>query len=259
MTTMISPQRYARLGGLLYLVIIIAGVVGELMIRGTMVVGGDAAATAARIAASPQLWRTGIAGDLLMHVCDVFVMWAIYMLMRPVSRPLALLTLLLNLIQTAALVANKMILLVPLFLLGDPLYAAAFDTAQLQAWSRLAIDIHGHGFAVGLVFFGCVLLVEGYLVRKSGFLPPLIGGLLQIAGVCYLVNSVALLLAPGIASVLFPAILVPCFIAELSFALWLLIKGVDVAAWRQRAAVSQAHDAGSPMPVAGAAATPTPG
>jgi len=237
-TTTIPPQRYARFAGLLYLVIIIAGLVGESMVRGSLVVGGYAAATAARIAASPQLWRIGIAGDLLMHVCDVFVMWAIYVLLRPVSRNLALLVLLLNLIQTAVLVANKVVLLVPLFLLGDPLYAKAFDAAQLQAWSHLAVELHAHGFGVGLVFFGFVLLVEGHLVRKSGFLPPLIGAAMQLAGACYLVNSVALLLAPDLASQLFPAILVPCFIAESAFALWLLVKGVDVAAWRQRASSS---------------------
>jgi len=129
-TTTLSPQPYARFGGLLYLVIIIAGLIGEMMIRGTMVVGGDAAATAGRIAASPQLWRIGVAGDLLMHVCDVFVMWTIYILLRPVSRNLALLVLLLNLVQTAVLVANKTSLLMPLFLLGNPLYAKAFDTAS---------------------------------------------------------------------------------------------------------------------------------
>lgn len=237
-TTTLSPQRYARFAGLLYLVIIIAGLLGESMVRGSLVVGGDAAATAARIAASPQLWRIGIAGDLLMHVCDVFVMWAIYVLLRTVSRNLALLVLLLNLIQTAVLVANKVILLVPLFLLGDPLYAKAFDPAQLQAWSHLAIELHGHGFGVGLIFFGFVLLVEGHLVRKSGFLPPLIGAAMQLAGACYLINSVALLLAPDLAGRLFPAILVPCFIAESAFALWLLVKGVDVAAWRRRASGS---------------------
>lgn len=243
-TTTISPQPYARFAGLLYLLIIVAGVLGELVIRGTMVVGGDAAATAARIAASPQLWRIGIAGDLLMHVCDVFVMWAIYVILRPVSRNLALLVLLFNLIQTAVLVANKLILLVPLFLLTEPLYASAFDPAQLQAWSSLAIDLHGHGFAVGLIFFGFVLLIEGYLVRKSRFLPPLIGALMQLAGACYLVNSVALLLAPDIASLLFPAILVPCFIAELSFALWMLVKGVDVGEWTRRASAARVGAAG---------------
>lgn len=239
--TTLHPQRYARLAGLLYLVIIVAGIGGELMIRGAMVVPGDAASTAANIVASPGLWRVGIAGDLLMHVCDVLVMWAIYVLLRPVSRQLALLVLLFNLVQTAVLVANKMVLLVPLFLLTEPHYATAFDAAQLQAWSQLAIAIHGHGFGVGLVFFGCVLLVEGHLVRQSGFLPPLIGTLLQLAGACYLVNSVALLLAPDVADRLFPAILVPCFVAELSFALWLLVKGVDAAAWTRRARATAAE------------------
>lgn len=238
-TTTLSPQPYARFAGLLYLVIIIAGVIGETMIRGTMVVGGDAAATAARISASLQLWRIGIAGDLLMHVCDVFVMWAIYILLRPLSRNLALLVLLLNLIQTAVLIANKIILLVPLFLLSEPLYANAFSPTQLQAWSYLAIAIHSNGFSVGLIFFGFALLIEGYLVRKSRFLPALLGAFLQLAGACYLINSIALLLAPAVADALFPAILVPCFLAETCFALWLLIKGVNVPEWTRRASASQ--------------------
>lgn len=228
-----AAQRLARFGGLLYLLIIVTGIVGELLVRGTMVVGGDAAATAARIAANPQLWRIGIGVDLLMHVCDVFVMWAIYLLLRRVDRNLALLVLLLNLIQTAVLVANKIMLLVPLFLLGDPIYAQAFSPAQLQAWTHLAIAVHEHGFGVGLIFFGFVCLVEGYLIRKSRFLPAIIGWGMQIAGACYLINSVALLLAPEIARQLFPGILLPCLVAELAFASWLLVKGVDTIAWQR--------------------------
>jgi hypothetical protein len=209
-------------------------------VRGTLVVHGDPIATAARIMASPTLWRAGIALDLLMHVCDVFVMWALYLLLRPVSRNLALLNLLLNLIQTAVLVANKVILLMPLFLLGGADYLKAFDPAQLQAWSYLAIKLHDYGFGIGLIFFGCVCLVEGYLIRKSRYLPRLIGVLMQIAGACYLINSFALLLAPNLAARLFPAILMPCFVAELSLALWLLIKGVNMAEWRKRASMNSA-------------------
>ena len=59
---------------------------------------------------------------------------------------------------------------------------------------------------------------------------------MQIAGVCYLINSIALLLAPELQAALFPAILLPAFVAELSFALWLLVKGVDVAEWQRQAA-----------------------
>jgi hypothetical protein len=229
-----SPQNYARFGGLLYLVIIVAGALGELFIRGKLVVPGNAAATASNILTSESLWRLGIAGDLVMHVCDVFVMWALYVLLRPVSRNLALLNLLLNLIQTAVLAANKLNLLVPLLLLGDAPYLKAFDTVQLQAWSYFAIQLHEYGFGVGLIFFGCVCLVEGHLIRTSGYLPRVLGMLMQVAGVCYLVNSFALLLAPDFEGRIFPFILMPCLIAELSLALWLLVKGVNMQEWTRR-------------------------
>ena len=67
----LSPQRYARIGGVLYLAIILLGMFGELYIRGTLVVPGNAEATAQAISNSPFLWRAGLVGDLLMHVCDL--------------------------------------------------------------------------------------------------------------------------------------------------------------------------------------------
>ena len=78
-----SPQRYARVAGVLYLAIIALGAFGELGVRGTLVVPGDAAATWARIGQSPWLWRCGIVGDLLMHVLDVPVLVILYVLLRP--------------------------------------------------------------------------------------------------------------------------------------------------------------------------------
>ncbi len=59
--------------------------------------------------------------------------------------------------------------------------------------------------------------------------------MLQIAGLCYVTNSFALLLAPDFQNRIFPAILAPAFIGELSLALWLSLKGVDVAKWQERA------------------------
>lgn len=231
----LSPQVYARIGGVLYLIIIAAGILGELFVRGTLVVSGDAAATANQIMAAPSLWRIGIAGDILMHVCDVPVMWVFYLLLRPVNRHLALLALLFNLIQTAVLVANKLLLLAPLFLLGNADYLQAFAPDQIQALSYLAIRVHSHGFGVGLIFFGFTCLVMGYLIFRSGYLPWIFGVLLQLAGLSYLINSFALLLAPTFAAQINPAILLPAFIGELSFCLWLLVKGVNVAQWEKRA------------------------
>lgn len=229
-----SPQRYARIAGIFYLAIIVLGAFGEMYVRGTLVVAGDAAATSAAISASPLLWRAGIAGDLLMHVFDVPVIVVLYYLLRPVSGSLALFATLINLVQTAVLVANKMTLLIPLFLLERGSSLQAFSPQQLDALSYLAIKAHGYGFGVGLIFFGIACLVHGYLIFKSGYLPKALGVLLLIAGFAYLINSFALLLAPSFAAAIFPAVLIPALVAELSLTLWLIFKGVNLERWRQR-------------------------
>jgi len=230
--TDIRPQAYARVGGILYLTIILAGASGELFVRGSLVVSGNAAATATNILASRYLWRAGVAGDLVMHVCDVGLMLVFYVLLRPVNRNLALLAILFNLVQTSVLVANKLNLVLPLFLLADAPYLKAFTPEQLQALSYVAIRTHDYGFALGLIFFGVECLVVGYLIIRSSYLPATLGVMMQIAGVCYLINSFADVVYPPIASRLFPFILLPAFIAELSLALWLLVKGVDLSKWR---------------------------
>jgi hypothetical protein len=235
-----SPQVYARIGGILYLIIIVAGMFGELFVRGKLIVSGDPAATANNIMASQLLWRFGVAADLIMHLCDVPVMLIIYVLLRPVHKNLALLALLFNLIQTAVLVANKLNLIAALFQLGSPDYAKAFAPNQIHAQVYMSLKLHDIGFGIGLIFFGFVCLVEGYLIFRSGYLPKTIGVLMQIAGVCYLTNSFALLLAPTVAHMIFPAILVPSFMAELSFCLWLLVKGVNVTKWETQVGITQA-------------------
>jgi hypothetical protein len=234
-----SPQVYARIGGILYLIIIATGIFGELFVRGKLVVAGDAGATAANILASQLLWRASIAGDLIMHVCDVPLMLIFFVLLRPVNKILALLAVLFNLVTTATLVATKLALVVALFLLGKADYLKAFEPAQLNVLTYLAIKADGHGFSIGLIFFGCECLVLGYLIYKSGYFPRVLGVLMQVAGLCYLTNSFALLLAPKVESALFPFILVPCFIGEMSLCLWLIVKGVNLAKWERQASLAR--------------------
>jgi len=227
-----SPQVYARIGGLAYLIIIVAGAFGELFIRNKIMVPGDAAATAHNIATSPLLWRIGIAGDLAMHVCDLFLAIVYYLLLRRVNKNLAMLSVLFGLIQTAVLVANKLNLVMPLLFLGNEDYLKAFDPQQLQVLSYIAIKAHGYGFGIGLIFFGFECLIDGYLIFKSGFLPRFLGVLILIAGLCYLVNSFALILFPAVSDAIFQVVMAPIFLSELSMCLWLLIKGVNVTKWK---------------------------
>jgi hypothetical protein len=224
--------RHARLAGLIYLAIIGLGLFGEVAVRGALVVAGDAAGTMAKLRANESLWRAGVAGDLLMHALDLPLMLFFYLLLRPVDRTLALLTLLLNLVQTAVLALNKLTLIVPLLLLAQP---------QHDELAMLSIRLHGPGFAIGLVFFGLASLLRGVLIWRAGFLPRALGALLAVAGLCYLLNSFALLLAPPLAKALFPAVLVPAFVGELALALWLLVRGIDAAAWRRARTVRPAE------------------
>lgn len=216
------PVWQLRMAGLLYLALIVLGGVDEMAVRGALVVSGDAAATARNIMASEGLWRAGIAGDLLMHVLDLPVIVVLYLLLRPVHRGVALFATLINLVQTAVLAANKLNLLLPLFLLGDGAYLNAFSPGQLQTLAYLAVKTHGYGFGIGLIFFGVACVARGWLVAKSGFIPKPLGILLALAGASYLVNSFALLLAPAVADMLFPFIMLPPLVGETAFALWLV-------------------------------------
>lgn len=217
-----SPQDYARLGGALYLFIIVSGLVAEMFIRERLIVAGDASATLEAIRASAFAWRAGIAMNLLHLACSVLLALILYTLLAPVSRSLASLVLMFNLVAVSVEAVSKLFLLPSLFVLGNAPYLQVFTQDQLAALAYLSNRSHAYGFNISLIFFGFECLVLGYLILKSALFPRAIGFLMQLAGVCYLSNSFILLLAPTYVNVL---VLLPALVAELSLALWLLIKG----------------------------------
>ncbi|SEK17873.1 protein of unknown function [Parapedobacter koreensis] len=89
-----------------------------------------------------------------------------------------------------------------------------------------SIRLHSAGYNISLLFFAVHLMLLGYLVYRSALLPKIVGVLLVLAGLCYAINSLSAFLFPAFANAIFPAILVPCFLAELLFSLVLLIRGV---------------------------------
>ncbi len=230
-----SPQVYARIGGVLYLIIIVVGIFDEAFVRNRIIVSGDATATAANIRSLESLWRFGIAAEFFLLICAVALTLIFFVLLRPVSRDLALLAVFFNLVSVAVEAAVQLYLLGALFPLGKAEYLRAFEPEQLYALASLSVKSHSYGFGVALIFFGCVCLILGYLIFKSGFLPKALGVLMQIAGLSYLTDSFALILAPTFANRIFPAVLVPAFVGEASLCLWLLVKGVNVEKWEEKA------------------------
>ena len=233
----ISPQIYARIGGVLYLIIIVAGGFAEGFVRSRLIVSGDAAATADNIMASEWMWRLAFAGDLVIYVCGVPLVLIFYLLLSPVNRNLALLAVFFNLVSIAIEGINALSHFAPLLILGGADYLKSFDSHQLQALALLLVNLHANGFGISLTIFSFVLLLEGYLIFNSGYFPKAIGVLVAIAAICYLTDSAALFLAPAFQARIFPAILIPSFIGELSLCLWLMVMGVDVPKWEERAKI----------------------
>jgi hypothetical protein len=238
------PQRYARIGGALYLAIIVLGAFAEGFVANKLVVSGDAATTAHDIMTSPELWRLSVIGDLIVVLCAVPLLWIEYLLLRPVSKQLVLLAVLFNLVSLAVEAISKLFLLVVMPTLGSVEYLRAFEPQQLQILANLALRSHDIAFNIALIFFGFTCFVNGYLIYRSRYLPKLVGLLMQLAGLSYLTACFAALFAPAFADLITPAVLILPLIGESSFCLWLLVKGVNVAKWKERIAPRLAGNSG---------------
>ncbi len=226
-----SPLLYARVAGFGYLIIIVTGIFAEFFVRSGLIVPGDAAATAANIVASEPLFRAGIASEFVMLTSDVLVAWALYVIFRDVSRSLALLAAFFRLAHAAVVGASLLNTYVPLLLLSDATYLAVFDGDQLGALALLFLDAHSYGYVVGLVFFAVHCLILGYLVIRSRYVPRVLGALLMVASLGYLIDGFGWTLVSNYAAYegsLAPLLFGPAFLGEISFCLWLLVKGVDV-------------------------------
>jgi hypothetical protein len=224
------PQTLARTGGILYLFIIVAALFAEVYVRGRLIVHDDSAATAANILRDETLFRVGIAGEMLTCVCDVALSMILFVLLEPVSRSIALLGAFLRVTYTSMYAVTKLFEIAALVILGRS------EIQQSQALAYASLRVHSLGYGASLLFFGFCCLAFGHLIHRSGYLPRILGLLLELAGVGYVVFSLAQMLAPAFAGkYLFPWAMLPGFPAELGLALWLTVKGVHVAKWRQRA------------------------
>lgn len=222
----VSPVQLARLAGLCYLIVIVTGLFSEVFVRQALLVHGDALATAKNIVEQESLFRLGFTADLVNFLIGLPCIVIFFLFFRQLNKPLALLALFLVIIQTAIIALNLVNQLSPLLLLRGDAYLDVFSSAQLAALAVHALKLQSQGYAIGLCFFGFYCLVIGYLIMVSALVPRVLGFLYALAGLCYLINSFTMFLSKGFANPLFPYILMPCLVGELSLTLWMLIKGV---------------------------------
>jgi hypothetical protein len=191
---------------------------------------GDAAATAASIAENEALWRAGLTVHLLYLPAAATVAVILYGVFRTVHATLARLALVFSLVDVAMEAVLLLNLYVPVTIGREADALGALDEQQRQALAYLPVRLFATGWSFALLVFAGFCILTGVLILRSQLIPRVIGVLMVAAGICYVVNSLAWINSEALSDVLVPWILLPCFVGELSLALWLLIKGV-----RQRA------------------------
>ena len=231
---MSSINKTARVAGFLYLLLLPLGIFGILYVPSNLIVPGDAARTANNIMASESLFRFSIVSALLVQIINLFVVLALYKVLKPVNKNMAVLMVIFFLVAIPIAMLNELNQFAVLLLLGGADYLTVFTADQLQALVPLFLDLHEHGINIASIFWGLWLFPMGYLVFKSGFLPSILGIVLMIGCFGYLIDSVTFFLFPNFDVTIGQF----TFIGEILLPLWLLIKGVNVEQWEKQALAS---------------------
>ncbi len=231
-----SIQMTARIAAILTLLIVVLAPFSMLYIPTTLIVPGDAAATANNIMASQGLFRAGMVSDSIVFLIEIVLTVLLYVLVKPVNKTLSLAAAFSRLAMTVIQGINLLNHFIVLLLLSGAGYLTVFAPDQSQALVLLFLNTHESVTLIWGLFFGLHLLVFGYLVYKSGYLPKFLGIILLVVALCYFIQDFGTMLLPQYKA-LFTSIGSLAFL-EIVFPIWLLIKGVNAEKWEKRAAES---------------------
>ena len=227
-----SPLIYARVAGFVYLITIITNILAVVFLDSKLLVPGNAAATFNNIMANQLLFRVGIAYNLIMFASVVLLSWALYVILKTVNKNLALLALLWRLVEAAVGCLMVLSSLIVLLLLNGEIYSAVFETEQLQALVGLLVGVSSAALSILFVFLSLGTIVFCYLFFKSRYIPRILSAFGIFSFLLALIGTFVSILIPNIAVMVFAA---PAGLFELVIGLWLLLKGVNVEQWEQRA------------------------
>ena len=227
-TTEPEQRTAARVAGLFYLLMMFTGLIGELYFRSPRIVPDDAVQTAKNIAAAETFFRLGIVAGLVTAIGDVVLLWALYIILRPVNKNLALLAVFWRLVECAMFGVVALNEFAALRFLSDASYLRAFNTQQLQAQSRLFLTFHQPGAQIAIIFFAFGSTLFAYLWLKSRYIPRVLSVIGIVASLAVGTVTLIVLVVPSFESAVAPAYWIPIALFELTLGFWLLIRGIRV-------------------------------
>jgi hypothetical protein len=221
---MSSTKNPGRFAGLLYIALSLPGVFAMVYVPSKLIVHGNATATASNISASEQLFRLGIAAQLISQAGFIFVALALYDLLKGVNRRLASLMVTLVVVSIPIAFLNEVNSIAALVLVRGTDFLSIFDKPQRDTLAMLFLNLRFHGIVLDEIFFGLWLLPLALLVYRSRFLPRFLGVWLVLDGLAYVTLSLTEVLSPQYSDKAY-AYAQPALFGEVAFMLWLVIKG----------------------------------
>lgn len=223
----LAQARAAKIAGALY-VITNATAIAGLAIRSLVASSGDATTAGQQIMSGERLYRISIVLDLVTVGGVVALVWALYVLLRPVSKDLALLAVLFRIIENAVLAVTAVSMLLALRILARPDYLNTFEPIQLDSLSRLARGTQGLGFTVGFIFLGLGSTIFAYLLLKGRYVPRWLAGWGIFASSLFVLCTLLMIVFPSAAQVLQIVSFAPMGIYEVGLGAWLWLRGADI-------------------------------
>jgi hypothetical protein len=224
-----SQLKAARLAGLLYLVAMATGLFAEFYVHfpSSLIVKGDAVKTASNIMANERLYRVGIANNIITFAIDVALIWALYILLRPVNRNLALLAVFFRLVETTIACFAIINSFVAMQLVSDADHIKAFDSGQLQALSIMHYT-YTLTFIIVAIFLGLGSTIFNYLLFKSEYVPKALAIWGIFSALILLMSQFAIIIFPDVEKIIIPVCFGPIVIDEIALGFWLLFKGANI-------------------------------
>ena len=227
----IQPKSYARIAGLLYLVIAVFGMFAIGYVPSVIIEAGDATTTANNLLANMGLFQMGIFGDVVVLLTEVVLTVMLYVMFKPVSSTLSLVAAWSRLAMVLVMAVNLLINIMPIVLLSGSEYLSVFELAELQAVAMLFIEAHQLGIYVWQLFFGMHLVALGYMIIKSDLFPRILGWMMFVGSFGYSIQGLAnvMHIENAVLTYAIIGLLTVVTIGELAFAFWLLIKGIKTS------------------------------
>lgn len=223
---MYNEKKIGRVTGVLYLLVIFCAGFAQGVARESVFIAGDAIATANNILSNSALFRWGLVTDLIAFSTDIAISVLLYMLLKSVNKPLALIMACFRLIaHPGVATVNLLNHAAALKVMESNGLASQFSQVQLSELSLFFMEAHHLGYILAGVAFGIHCFLLGYLLMKSNHFPTILGVLMMGASFGYLIESFGFILIPEYKVIFGWIVGVTAALGEVTLAIWLLVKG----------------------------------